>query len=87
MALFGSYVGFQFIGTLYMQTLLGWSALTTALAFLPGGPDRRARLDADRARSSTASAPPRLVAVGFGSLAAGYALFLRDRASTPLRRW
>src|SRR5204862_7840124 len=27
MALFGSYVGFQFIGTLYMQSLLHWSAL------------------------------------------------------------
>ena len=76
MALFGSYVGFQFIGTLYMQTLLGWSALTTALAFLPAG--------VIVALGSTRIAPlvdrfgtPRLVAVGFGSLAAGYALFLR----------
>lgn len=34
MAFFGSYVGFQFLVTLYMQSLLGWSALHTALAFL-----------------------------------------------------
>src|SRR4051812_32134424 len=37
MALFGAYVGFQFIATLYLQGTLGWSALETALAFLPGG--------------------------------------------------
>ena len=37
MALFGSYIGFQFIGTLYLQSLLGWSSLKTALAFLPAG--------------------------------------------------
>ena len=37
MALFGAYVGFQFIATLYLQQTLGWSALETALAFLPGG--------------------------------------------------
>jgi MFS family permease len=37
MALFGAYVGFQFIATLYLQDALGWSALETALAFLPGG--------------------------------------------------
>ena len=37
MALFGAYVGFQFVATLYLQNTLGWSALETALAFLPGG--------------------------------------------------
>ena len=37
MCLFGAYVGFQFVATLYLQTTLGWSALETALAFLPGG--------------------------------------------------
>jgi len=37
MALFGAYVGFQFIATLYLQGTLGWSALETALAFLPAG--------------------------------------------------
>jgi len=37
MALFGAYVGFQFVATLYLQDTLGWSALQTALAFLPAG--------------------------------------------------
>ena len=36
-AMFGSYVGFQFVGTLYLQTMHGWSPVETALAFLPGG--------------------------------------------------
>ena len=36
-ALFGAYFGFQFVGTLYMQWLLGWSPVETALAFLPAG--------------------------------------------------
>src|SRR5688572_14882570 len=33
-ALFGAYVGFQFVGTIYLQTVHGWSAVETALAFL-----------------------------------------------------
>ena len=36
MALLGSWFGFQFIGTLYMQNLRGWSPIEMALAFLPG---------------------------------------------------
>jgi predicted MFS family arabinose efflux permease len=35
--LFGTYVSFQFLVTQYLQTLSGWSALSTALAFLPAG--------------------------------------------------
>ena len=35
--MFGAYVGFQFVMTLYLQTLNGWSAIETALAFLPAG--------------------------------------------------
>ena len=37
MTLFGSWVGFQFIATLYMQQLRGWSALETGLAIFPAG--------------------------------------------------
>ena len=37
LAVFGAYISFQFIGTLYMQTLLGWSSFETALGFLPAG--------------------------------------------------
>ena len=37
LVVFGAYISFQFIGTLYMQTLLGWSSFETALGFLPAG--------------------------------------------------
>ena len=37
MALLGNWFGFQFIGTLYMQNLRGWSPIEMALAFLPAG--------------------------------------------------
>jgi MFS family permease len=76
MAFFGSYVGFQFLVTLYMQSLLGWSALHTALAFLPAG--------ALVAVSSTKVGSivdrfgtQRLIATGFALMVVGYALFLR----------
>lgn len=75
-AFFGSYVGFQFLVTQYMQSLLGWSALQTALAFLPAG--------ALVAIASTRIGPlvdrfgtPRVIATGFTLLFAGYVLFLR----------
>jgi MFS family permease len=74
-AFFGSYVGFQFLTTLYMQSLLGWSALHTALAFLPAG--------ALVAVSSTKVGSivdrfgtHRLIPAGFAFMVAGYALFL-----------
>jgi MFS family permease len=35
--LFGTYISFQFLTTQYLQTLSGWSAMSTALAFLPAG--------------------------------------------------
>ncbi|WP_019884293.1 MFS transporter [Streptomyces purpureus] len=76
MAFFGSYVSFQFIVTQYMQSLLGWSALQTALAFLPAG--------VLVALSSTKIGDlvdrfgtPKVIVTGFALLVAGYALFLR----------
>jgi EmrB/QacA subfamily drug resistance transporter len=74
--LIGSYFGFQFLVTQYLQTLLGWSALETGLGFLPAGV--MVALGATRLgpivdRYGTA----RLLAIGFGSLTLGYALFLR----------
>ena len=36
-AMFGCYIGFQFVATLFLQNELGWSAIHTALAFLPAG--------------------------------------------------
>src|SRR5947209_19059342 len=37
MSLFGGWVGFQFVLTLYLQQLRGWSSLETGLAILPAG--------------------------------------------------
>src|SRR5439155_12957088 len=37
MSLFGGWVGFQFILTLYLQQLRGWSALETGFAIFPAG--------------------------------------------------
>jgi MFS family permease len=76
MATAGSYFGFQFIGTLYFQSVLGWSALETALAFLPAGllvAFGSTRVGPLVNRFGTAP----LMAIAFLSFAAGYALFLR----------
>jgi predicted MFS family arabinose efflux permease len=76
MVLFGSYVSFQFLVTQYLQIMAGWSALGTALAFLPAGvlvavssPRMGSVLDR--------FGPARVAAAGFASLTAGYTLFLR----------
>ncbi|MGW3289743.1 MFS transporter [Streptomyces sp. NPDC001002] len=76
MSMFGSYVGFQFLVTLYMQSLLGWSALHTALAFLPAGAIvalSATKMGAIVDRFGT----QRLIVVGFALMITGYALFLR----------
>ncbi|MCX4669065.1 MFS transporter [Streptomyces sp. NBC_01381] len=76
MTFFGGYVSFQFLATQYFQSLLGWSALETALAFLPAG--------ALVALSSTKVGSvidrfgtPRVIVAGFALLVASYVLFLR----------
>ncbi|MET8826956.1 MFS transporter [Streptomyces sp. NPDC004610] len=75
MTLFGSYIGFQFLVTLYMQDLLGWSALHTALAFLPSG--AVVALSATKVGSIVDRfGTARLLVVGFALMATGYALFL-----------
>jgi nitrate/nitrite transporter NarK len=82
MTVFGAYVGFQFVGTQYLQTLLGWSALGMALGFLPGGlivalASPRIGPLADRFGT------PRIILAGTIAFVVGYALFLRiDGAST-----
>jgi EmrB/QacA subfamily drug resistance transporter len=80
MVVFGSYVGFQFIGTLYLQDALGWSPLETALAFLPAGllvafgaPRTGALVD----RVGTAP----VILAGLVSFVAAYLLFLRADAT------
>jgi predicted MFS family arabinose efflux permease len=79
MALFGAYVGFQFVMTLYLQSMNGWSSVETALAFLPAGlmvavGSPRIGPLVDRI------GVPRLFAIGAASSVAGYALILRVEA-------
>jgi predicted MFS family arabinose efflux permease len=69
--MFGAYVAFQFVMTLYLQTLNGWSALQTALAFLPAGvlvAVGSTRIGPLLARIGA----PRVVALGTLSFATGY---------------
>ncbi|MEE6260512.1 MFS transporter [Plantactinospora sonchi] len=76
LAVTGSYIGFQFIGTLYTQIVLQWSPLEMALAFLPGGlvvAFGGPRVGALVNRFGTA----RVVAAGFVAFLAAYLLFLR----------
>ncbi|MDP5227044.1 MULTISPECIES: MFS transporter [Arthrobacter] len=75
-ALFGSYLSFQFIVTLYLQSVLGWAPLAMALALLPAGllvvssaPFADKLIDRFGAT--------RLIVVGLTALAAGYLWFLR----------
>jgi MFS family permease len=76
MSVFGSYVAFQFMTTLYLQQVRGWSALETALAFLPAGllvafgaPNVSGAIDRFGSR--------RVLGAGLALFTAGYALFLR----------
>lgn len=85
MTVFGAYIGFQFVGTLYMQSLLGWTALQTALAFLPAGllvAFGAPRIGPLVDRLGTAT----VIVGGATAFVAGYALFLRIDAS-PTYAW
>ncbi len=73
---FGAYIGFQFVVMLYLQRVLGWSALQTALGFLPaalivafGSPRIEPLID----RVGTS----RTIFAGVVAHVIGYALFLR----------
>jgi MFS family permease len=75
-ALFGSYTAFQFIVTLYLQSVLGWKPITMALALLPTGllvalsaPFAGTMID----RFGTA----RFIVGGMAAMTIGYLLFLR----------
>jgi predicted MFS family arabinose efflux permease len=79
MALFGAYVGFQFVMTLYLQSMNGWSSIETALAFLPAGlmvavGSPRIGPLIDRIGAA------RLFVIGAAASVAGYALVLRVEA-------
>ncbi len=74
--MFGGYVAFQFVVTLYLQNSLGWSPLAMAMGFLPAGLIVVAsvvKIGALLERVGTAV----LILLGLSSFVAGYALFLR----------
>ena len=75
MMLIGGWFGFQFIATLYMQQLRGWSPLETGLAIFPGG-FLVAVLAPRIAPLVMRFGIRRLITAGLASTAAGYALFL-----------
>ena len=81
-ALFGSYLSFQFMMTLYLQDVLGWSPLKMALALLPAGlvvafgsPFVGRLID----RYGT----QRLIIGSMTSLGLGYVWFLATAGNTP----
>lgn len=76
MTVLGAWIGFQFIGTLYLQELRGWSALEMAVAFLPAGlmvAFGSTRIGGVVDRVGTAP----VIAAGMASFVAAYALALR----------
>jgi MFS family permease len=76
MVVLGCYVSFQFVATLYLQALLHWSPIATALAFLPGGvivAVLSPRIGPLASRFGT----ERVIAAGLAMFVVGYALILR----------
>jgi MFS family permease len=75
-AMLGTYMSFQFIGSLYMQSTLGWSPLEMALGFLPAGV--LIGIIAPRAGVLIGKFGPRwMMFAGFAAYTAAYLLFLR----------
>jgi EmrB/QacA subfamily drug resistance transporter len=75
MALIGSWFGFQFMLTLYLQQGRGWSALETGLALFPAGVIV-ATLAPRVAPLVARFGVTRVIAAGLTSISIGYALFL-----------
>jgi predicted MFS family arabinose efflux permease len=73
---FGAYIAFQFVGTLYMQTLLGWSSFETALGFLPAGA-LVAVLSPNAGKLADRIGTGRMIVLGMSFFVAAYALSLR----------
>jgi len=76
MSLFGGWVAFQFILTLYLQQLRGWSSLETGFAIFPAGLIV-ALLSPRLAPLIGRFGVQRLILVGMTLLVPAYALFLR----------
>ncbi|MCU1655925.1 MAG: putative major facilitator superfamily transporter [Pseudonocardiales bacterium] len=74
--MFGGYVAFQFVVTLYVQDSLGWSPIAMSLGFLPAGlivVASATRMGAVLERYNTTV----LILGGLTALLVGYLLFLR----------
>lgn len=81
-AMFGSYLSFQFILTLFLQDALGWSPLSLALALLPAGMLVVATAPfAERLIGRFGT--PVMIAASMASFALGYLLFL-DTSIDPV---
>ncbi|HEY2437441.1 MAG TPA: MFS transporter, partial [Solirubrobacteraceae bacterium] len=80
MLYFGSYLGFQFLATLYVQNVAGWSPIDTALAFLPSGAFLPI-LGAQAPRIIGRFGTQKLIAAALIAFAGGYALFLRESSA------
>jgi EmrB/QacA subfamily drug resistance transporter len=76
MSLLGSWFGFQFIATLYMQELRGWSALETGLAIFPGGALVAVLAPRVTPRLVERFGVTRVILTGLASTAVGFSLFL-----------
>lgn len=76
LTVFGAYVAFQLIGTLYMQNLLGWSSFETALAFLPAGL-LVATLSPNAGKLADRFGTEAMIVTSMALFVAGYALSLR----------
>jgi MFS family permease len=75
MSLIGAWFGFQFIATLYMQQVRGWSSLETGLAIFPAG--LLVAVMAPRIAPLVARfGVSKLISVGLVCSVAAYALFL-----------
>jgi MFS family permease len=72
----GTYVGFQFVATLYYQHVLGWTPLQTGLAFLGGGV-LVVLLSARFAAAVTRHGPWKVAALGLMLQALSYLWFTR----------
>jgi MFS family permease len=81
LTLFGSYIAFQFLLTQYLQSVEGWSAMSTALAFLPAGVVV-AVLSTRMGQIIGRFGPGPITLIAFACLVGGYVSFLRvgDRA-------
>ena len=81
-ALFGSYLSFQFMMTIYLQDVLDWSPLQMALALLPAG-IIVAVGSPFVGRLITRYGTARLILTSMVALTLGYVWFLISSGSTP----